>query len=55
VTGLARWRTDEPCPSCGTGLMTTDDTDGQQAGQDCPLCGWSATWQAAADLTSKEG
>ena len=37
------WRTDDPCPVCGTGLHYTDD--GQSAiRQDCPLCGWSATW-----------
>jgi uncharacterized Zn finger protein (UPF0148 family) len=53
MTGPARWRTDDPCPVCGTGLTTTDDPDGRQAGQDCPLCGWSATWQTAPD-TAKE-
>ena len=40
-----RWRTDDPCPVCGTGLNATDDGD-VTIRQDCPLCGWSATWQA---------
>jgi endogenous inhibitor of DNA gyrase (YacG/DUF329 family) len=55
MTGRAStWRTDDPCPVCGTGLITTDDTAGAQIGQDCPICGWSVTWQAALD-TIKEG
>ena len=42
------WRTDDPCPVCGTGLTYTDD--GVSAiTQDCCLCGWSATWQAGMD------
>jgi hypothetical protein len=42
------WRTDDPCPVCGTGLTYTDD--GVSAiTQDCALCGWSATWQADLD------
>jgi hypothetical protein len=40
----SRWRTDDPCPVCGTGLNCTDVGDVTVA-QDCPLCGWSATWQ----------
>jgi ribosomal protein S27AE len=39
------WRTDDPCPVCGTGLHATDDGALQQ----CGLCGWSATWQAQMD------
>jgi hypothetical protein len=42
------WRTDDPCPLCGTGLTLTDD--GQATIQDCPLCGWSDSWQAGMDL-----
>jgi hypothetical protein len=42
------WRTDDPCPVCGTGLHTTDNGTTTTA-QDCPLCGWSATWQADLD------
>ena len=44
------WRTDDPCPVCGTGLTTTDTPDGSQLAQDCALCGWSVTWQASLDL-----
>lgn len=47
------WRTDDPCPVCGTGLVSTDNAAGSQVAQDCQLCGWSATWQAALD-TIKE-
>jgi endogenous inhibitor of DNA gyrase (YacG/DUF329 family) len=40
------WRTDVPCPACGTGLHGTDNGP-EVVTQDCPRCGWSATWQAA--------
>jgi ribosomal protein S27AE len=43
-----RWRTDDPCPVCGAGLIATDDDDATIR-QDCPLCGWSAIWQADLD------
>ena len=39
---VTTWRTDDPCPVCGTGLHHTDD--GAAIVQDCPLCGWSTTW-----------
>jgi hypothetical protein len=39
------WRTDDPCPVCGTGLTATDDGTGTIT-QDCGLCGWSTTWAA---------
>jgi endogenous inhibitor of DNA gyrase (YacG/DUF329 family) len=43
MTTVATWRTDDPCPVCGTDLISTDD--GQPSiRQNCPLCGWSATW-----------
>lgn len=42
------WRTDDPCPVCGTGLTSTD-TAGPADRQDCTLCGWSATWQTGMD------
>jgi hypothetical protein len=54
MTGQTRWRTDDPCPVCGAGLTATDNPAGQQIGQDCGLCGWSVTWQAALDLTTKD-
>jgi hypothetical protein len=37
------WRTDDPCPACGTGLLATA-TRPRAVRQDCPLCGWSTTW-----------
>jgi predicted RNA-binding Zn-ribbon protein involved in translation (DUF1610 family) len=48
VNPLATWRTDDPCPVCGTGLRVTDDGISAVT-QDCPLCGWSAIWQADLD------
>jgi endogenous inhibitor of DNA gyrase (YacG/DUF329 family) len=47
MTPATTWRTDDPCPVCDTGLHHTD-TD-TVVTQDCPLCGWSATWQAQMD------
>ncbi len=47
MTEVTSWRTDDPCPACGTGLTATDT--GSQVIQDCALCGWSATWQADLD------
>ena len=44
------WRTDDPCPACGTGLRAIDDSAGQQVAQDCGLCGWSVTWQTTLNL-----
>jgi ribosomal protein S27AE len=35
------WKTDDPCPLCGTSLTLTDHGDGTMR-RDCPLCGWSA-------------
>ena len=45
MTATTSWRTDDPCPVCGTGLTATDDQDGNQTRQDCGLCGWSTTWE----------
>ena len=39
---MTAWRTDDPCPVCGTALTATDTA--RQVRQDCPLCGWSTTW-----------
>ena len=50
MNAVTRWRTDDPCPVCGTGLTSTDDAAGQQIGQDCGLCGWSTTWQVSLSL-----
>ena len=49
VPAPTTWRTDDPCPVCGTGLHATDD--GRQVAQDCRLCGWSATWQTTGGDT----
>jgi hypothetical protein len=47
MTAHTSWRTDDPCPACGTGLTVTGDSDDLASAirQDCRLCGWSATWQ----------
>jgi uncharacterized Zn finger protein (UPF0148 family) len=47
MNSTTTWRTDDPCPVCGTGLHTTDGETTIR--QDCPLCGWSLTWQGAMD------
>jgi len=47
TTTTTTWRTDDPCPVCGTGLTATDD--GAKVTQHCGLCGWSAIWQAGRD------
>jgi hypothetical protein len=44
MNALTAWRTDDLCPVCGTALTATDDEAGNQVRQDCPLCGWSTTW-----------
>ena len=36
------WRTDEPCPVCGTGLFVRDD--GLNMLAECWLCGHADTW-----------
>ena len=38
-----RWRTDEPCPVCATGLIMHDD-GGPELRAECRLCGWIDTW-----------
>lgn len=51
MTARVLWRTDDPCPVCGTALHATDDSDGSlPVYQECRLCGWSATWQAVLNL-----
>lgn len=49
MTLSATWRTDEPCPECGTLLYCTG-TPGAVT-HDCPACGWTAT----SDLTGQTG
>jgi hypothetical protein len=52
MSAVTTWRTDDPCPVCGTGLHSTD-TGGPVVAQDCRLCGWSATWQTDMDGSSR--
>jgi predicted RNA-binding Zn-ribbon protein involved in translation (DUF1610 family) len=42
------WRTDDPCPACGTALTLTGSATGSSR-QDCPACGWAVTWDGDAD------
>ena len=44
MSTMTTWRTDDPCPVCGTALTAAEDGTGRQVRQDCPLCGWSTTW-----------
>jgi hypothetical protein len=48
MSPVTSWRTDDPCPLCGTGLTITDTGRGDVQ-QDCLLCGWSVSWQAQMD------
>jgi hypothetical protein len=43
MTAVTAWRTDEPCPVCGTGLILHDDGTIAPWGE-CRLCGWADTW-----------
>lgn len=47
MNALTTWRTDDPCPVCGTGLYLTEDPAGNPVAQDCRLCGWSTSWQTS--------
>ena len=38
MTAETAWRTDEPCPVCGTGLIVLDDGTARH-GAECRLCG----------------
>lgn len=49
MSALTTWRTDDPCPVCGTGLYLTDDPGGNPVAQDCRLCGWSTSWQTSGE------
>ena len=44
------WRTDEPCPVCGTGLILVDN-GGPVLRAECRLCGYAAAWDSAEDET----
>jgi hypothetical protein len=43
MTGPTRWQTDDPCPSCGTTLILTDDGS-DVIGVECRSCGHADTW-----------
>ena len=43
MTAVTAWRTDEPCPVCGTGLILHDDGTAPPAAE-CRLCGYACTW-----------
>ncbi len=38
------WRTDEPCPVCGTGLVLIEDDRLTLQGE-CRLCGWGGPFE----------
>jgi ribosomal protein S27AE len=42
MNAATAWRTDEPCPVCGTGLTVRDD--GQAMTAECGLCGYGDMW-----------
>ena len=48
MNAATAWRTDDPCPVCGTGLIHTDDS-ARASTEECRMCGWSATWTATAE------
>jgi hypothetical protein len=43
MTAITAWRTDEPCPVRGTGLIMLEDGAAPPR-YECRLCGWSDTW-----------
>jgi hypothetical protein len=50
VSAAATWRTDDPCPVCDTGVISTDNPTLLRVAQDSSFCGWSASWQADLDV-----
>jgi hypothetical protein len=46
MTLLAAWRTDDPCPACGTTLVLLDD-GGPGLRAECRSCGYADTWTRA--------
>ena len=42
------WRTDEPCPVCGTGLVVIDDGRPTLRAE-CRLCGWGGLFETDDD------
>jgi len=50
MTAATTWRTDEPCPVCGTGLDVLDD-GGALIRAWCSLCGHADTWASTGNDT----
>ena len=50
MRSLTTWRTDEPCPVCGTGLVLVD-IGGPVLRAECRLCGYATPYDTedAAD------
>ena len=48
MRSLTTWRTDEPCPVCGTGLVLVD-IGGPVLRAECRLCGYAAAWDTTDD------
>ena len=46
MTARTAWRTDEPCPVCGTGLVLVD-TGSQVLRAECRLCGYAGPFDTA--------
>ena len=48
MSAATAWRTDEPCPVCGTGLTVLDD--GHVMAAECRLCGYfDGAWTGDED------
>jgi LSD1 subclass zinc finger protein len=46
MTPATTWTTNDVCPACGTILTLADGA--KCIRQDCPACGWTATWDGEA-------
>jgi hypothetical protein len=46
VTQPAEWRTDEPCPDCGAGLVLLGHGGPVQVAE-CRACGYFDSWEFA--------
>ena len=44
---VTSWVTDDLCPACEISLTLADGPGSIR--QDCPACGWSATWDGEAN------
>jgi ribosomal protein S27AE len=48
MSTVTTWRTDEPCPACGTGLNVLDDGQALIRAV-CGLCGYAEFWTGEDD------